>query len=152
MAYLTAAEFKLLTLAPAAKVEELPAGWLDQQLDHWSEHIDDRLRKRYATPFAAPVPRIVRMWLCQLVTPRVYLKVGLDATDEQFEAIKADAATADSQITAAADTRDGLYELPLRSDLPGSGVTRKGPKYFVQASPYAARDDWDDQAREDDRS
>lgn len=149
-AYLTAAEFKSLTLATAERVERLPPDWLTNQLEHFSEHIDDRLRKRYAAPFAAPYPRIVRMWLCQLVTPRVYLKAGIDATDEQFVAVQADAGLANEQIEAAADAKEGLYELPLRADLAGSGVTRGGPKAYTQHSPYAARDDFDDLARDED--
>lgn len=149
-AYLTANEFKALAIISAGKVENLPPGWLEGQLLHFSQHIDDRLRKRYATPFSDPAPLIVKMWLTQLVTVRCYLKGGIDATDEQFVAVKDDARLADEQITAATNAKDGLYELPLRADLAGSGVTRGGPKVYTQNSPYAARDDHDEWAREDD--
>jgi hypothetical protein len=154
MAYLTLAEFKLLTIAPPQRIEDIEdkwPGWFAAQLEHFSEAIDDRLRKRYATPFATPAPRIVRMWLTQLVTPRVYLKGGIDATDEQFTAVEADAQLADKQIEAAANAQSGLYELPLRSDAPGAaGISRGGPKFYTQNSPYAARDENASWAKQED--
>lgn len=155
MAYLTLQEFKDLTIAPAGRVEaieEKTRGWVLNQLEHFSAAIDDRLRKRYATPFASPAPRIVRMWLVQLVTPRIYLKGGIDSTDAQFDDVRKDAELADRQIEAAANAKDGLFELPLRSDLPGAGMTRGGPKLVTVNSPYAARDELANWAREDDAS
>jgi hypothetical protein len=154
-AYLTLAEFKSLTLASAGRIEDIEEktqGWIANQLEHFSAAIDDRLRKRYVTPFASPAPRIVRMWLTQLVTPRVYLKGGIDATDEQFDAVQKDAELADRQIEAAANAKEGLFELPLRSDQPGAGMTRGGPKLVTVNSPYASRDQCDSWAREDDHS
>ena len=58
--YLDVDGFTLRTIMPAADVARLDQNWLIQTLEDWSEEIDDRLRKRYAVPFASPCPKIVK--------------------------------------------------------------------------------------------
>jgi hypothetical protein len=136
VAYLTESEFEDLTIAPADVLASLPVGWLARQLSAWSNWIDARLRKRYAAPFVAPYPDIVCLWLSQLVTLRCYQKVGFNSADAQSELVVAQAQAAEDQITQAANAFEGLFELPLRQDLPGSGISRSYAHSATDYSPY----------------
>lgn len=103
-----------------------------------------RLRKRYAIPFVAPFPEIACGWLEAVVTPSVYRRRGIDPTDEQIVSLDALAAKALEEQKEAADSKDGLYELPLRQDLPSTGVDHGGPLGYAEADPY----EWRDRQRE----
>ncbi len=139
--YLDLEAFKGATLAPASyadEVEALEPGWLLAKLTWWSAWINARLAKRYATPFAlAPnTPETVTGWLEQLVTWELYLKRGIDATAQQLERVEARHDSAKKEVTEAADSEKGLFELPLRSDSTVTGVSRGGPLGYSEASPY----------------
>jgi len=143
MAYLDVTAFRALTLAPASYVDAIEvahAGWLLGRLTHWSDRIDARLRKRYAVPFAASplTPPIITGWLEALVTFELYAKRGVDATDSQIVEMRQRFDATLAELKEAADSRDGLLELPLRSDNPTSAVTKAGPQGYSEASPY----DW----------
>jgi hypothetical protein len=142
-AYLTTAEFKTYTVMPAVDVDALEAAapnWLANQLLSASVHLDARLRKRYAVPFAAPVPEIVKMWVTRVVTLRAYLRRGVDASDLQFAEIKADADTAVAEVKEAADAAAGLFDLPLRADSTASAITAPSPLAYSESSPYTWTD------------
>lgn len=149
-AYLTASEFETLSVMPAEFIAELPAGWLDANLEVWSDWINGRLRKRYAAPFAAPVPGIVKLWLARIVTFEAYKRRGWDPTDEQAQQISEDNATARDEIKEAANAVDGLFDLPLRQDTTASGISKGGPLSYSEASPYVAFDRQGDVARNED--
>lgn len=140
MAYLTKTTFGQLTLAPRSYIEEIESQepqWIDRTLVHWSEWIDDQLRKRYAVPFSEPYPRTVVTWLVALVTPLVYAKVGVDASaDPQFALIMRLYETAFTDIQAAANSKDGLFELPLNAGSVAAGITKTAPLVHTEASPY----------------
>lgn len=104
--------------------------------------IESRLMKRYLAPFAAPVPQIVIGWLVALVTLDVFSKRGFNPGSAQDEeAIIGRAQRARDEIKEAADSKDGLFDLPVRQDLPGtSAVTRGGPLSYSEASPYTWTD------------
>lgn len=147
-AYLTVAQFRLRTTMPQSDVDALEVsdpGFLDAQLTSWSSRIDAQLSKRYAAPFASPVPEIVLEWLTRCVTVRAYLKRGVNPSDEQFAAIKEDAEAALKEVEAAANSQTGLYDLPLRSDTTASGITKGGPLAYSEQSPYV----WADYQRQD---
>lgn len=140
-AYLSKAEFKGLTISPARYVDEIEAdesGWTDRQLAYWSRWLDARLAKRYATPFAAPpnTPVAVTGWIERLVTSRVYLKRGIDPTDAQWDAIQQGHTDALAEIREAADSVEGLFELPLNESDTSDGITRGAPLSYTEASPY----------------
>lgn len=126
------------------ELEELYPGWLDGQLLNRSGWLDSRLRKRYAAPFADPVAETVTGWLCDIVTLRAMLKRGVDPTDAQFAEIKARHDTAELQVTEAANSDTGLFDLPLNSGLTGApsatGIVRGGPFVYSEQSPYVFRD------------
>jgi uncharacterized protein DUF1320 len=137
--YLDRPAFKLLTIAPASYVDEIHVrepGWIDAQLIAASAWINSRLSKRYDAPFASPYPEAVTLWLSKLVTYALYLKRGVDQTDEQFDDIKQQALDAQVEIKEAADNKDGLFDLPLRADTVESGITRGGPLGYSEVSPY----------------
>lgn len=154
MAYLTVAGFKDFSLMPSALVdelEEIAAGFLDQQLESESRRIDSRLRKRYAVPFEAPVPVAVQGWLARIVTVRAFLKRGVDPTDAQFTEIKADADAAIAELKEAADSNEGLFDLPVRADSTATGISRGGPFGYSEASPYVWTDLQVATGRDEDR-
>ncbi len=146
--YLDFAGFKDLTIIPSDFVDQVEAvspGWVEKQLDYWGRWIDSRLRKRYASPFAAfdavpPTPLAVQGWLCRLVTVRVMLKRGVDTDDLQYPAINADAELVRDELTEAANSEEGLFDLPLRTDENGSLITQANPLSNSQQSPYVWTD------------
>ena len=138
--YLDVDGFKARTLAPATYVDEVEAiesGWTLEQLSIWSAWIDSQLRKRYAVPFATPYPDAILVWLSDIVTERLYLKRGVDASDRQIGEIKDLAAKAREDIQQAADAANGLFELPLKQDVTATGVSKGAPLAYHEAGPYA---------------
>lgn len=155
MPYLDKAAFAILTVMPAESVdaiEMVAPGWIDGQLTYWSGWIDSRLRKRYAAPFSAPYPEAVTGWLARIVTVRCFLRRGVDPTDLQFEEIKADADRAMEEIKEAADSNEGLFDLPLRADTTASGISRGGPFGYSEQSPYVWTDGQAETGRNEDRN
>lgn len=143
-AAITVAEFAARTVMPSEDVDRLEtqyAGFLDAQIASAQAWIDARLSKRYAIPFASPVPEVYLGWIVALVTLQAYQRRGWNPTSAEntlvIEAVK----QAKDEIKEAADSATGLYELPLRQDRPGvSGVTYGGPLGYSEASPW----DWTD--------
>jgi hypothetical protein len=139
-AYLTSSEFKLLCPLPTEFVDEVEArapGYVDAQLEYWSRWIDSRLSKRYAAPFIVPYPVAITGWLARIVTPRVWTKRGVDSTDEQWGEIKKDDEQARAEITEAANSETGLFDLPLRANTTDSGISKAFPRGYSEQSPYA---------------
>lgn len=140
--YLTLSTYQDLTLAPSSYVEFVEAeepGWINRQLELISSLIDAKLAKRYDTPFDADSPpAVVLDWVSRMMNPRLYFKRGIDPSDRQVSEMREDAANAWAEVLDAANSKDGLTELPLRADLPGSqGVTKTAPLSYVETSPYA---------------
>lgn len=153
MAYLDLAGFRGLTTLRAAvvtRVEAEHAGWIDEQLGAVSDEIDAQLAKRYEAPFAAPYPRIVKLWLAQIVAAAVLDKHGAEALEAQATRFYEAEARARTQIQAAADAEKGLYQLPLRGDTNKSGVKRGGPRSYTEASPFVHRERQRDRGRLED--
>lgn len=138
-AYLTIARFKLLSTIPSVfvdTVETTDPGYTDAQLSYWSDWIDSHLRKRYAAPFASPVPGAVEGWLARIVTPRVWTKRGVDPTDAQYQEVKGEDLEARAEIDRAANSETGLFDLPLRANTTDSGIVKGFPASYSEQSPY----------------
>lgn len=139
-AYLTMSEFQDRTTMPPEFITALDAarpGWIATQLTLASRWVDARLGKRYAVPFAVPVPDLVLGWVTRLVTFECWQRRGYDPADQSMVQAKQDADDAKAEVREAADSQDGLFDLPLRADIPGtSGISRKGPFSYSEQSPY----------------
>lgn len=154
-AYLTVAEFKVKTLIPSVYVDEVEGiapGFVDGQLADVSRRLDGVLRKRYAAPFSAPYPEQVQEWLARIVSPRVWMKRGVDATDSQWDTIQEDAKAAWAEVAQAADGNAGLWDLPVAGGSTASAVSRGGPLVYSEQSAYVWTDRQACTGREEDRA
>lgn len=143
MAYLTLAEFKARSIMFPADVdalETLRPGYTDTRIAVWQSVIDSRLRKRYAAPFASPVPEIVLGWLVSFVTHDAQRARGVNPEDPTIVMMTDDKTLADTQMKEAADSDTGLFDLPLRQDLQNSAVAFGGPMGYSETSPYVSAD------------
>lgn len=118
--------------------------FVESRLRIETSKINARLSKRYAAPFADPVPEIVLGWLVALVTPKLYQRRGWDPSDAQAAEIIKDAETARDEILEAANSETGLFDLPLRDDGSKSAIGRGGPFSYAEPSPY----EWTDHQAE----
>ncbi len=143
-------------------VETDSPGFVDMRILIRTSYINARLRKRYGNngtnstlPFTAPIPEVVLGWLTALVTLDVLRKRGINPNDPQAEMYKTDFDTAMAEIKEAADSKDGLFDLPTGTPDPEDGessVTTGGPLGYAEASPYAWTNIMARQGRADDRS
>lgn len=153
--YLTVERFKLLTLLPASwvdAVETVSPGYTAARIGVASDHIDARLRKRYGGNWTDPVPGVIEKWVTQIVTLDVDLKRGVSPTDEQFRIIQGQHDAALVEIKEAADSEVGLFDLPMRDDLAGSGITLGGPRAYSEQSPYVWTDTQAEIGHQQDRA
>lgn len=153
MAYLTLAEFKLLSTMQSESVDELETRWpgyVDAQLDSKSHWINAQLRKRYAAPFESPYPAAVKSWLACIVTMQCWKRRGYDPTDESMQEAIEDRAEAKREIAEAADGEKGLWDLPLRSDTTATGISKGAPLGYSEQSPYVGFDLQRETGREED--
>lgn len=145
MPYLTRETFRLISSAPSTVIDDVDAvnpGFVERHLERVSSYVDSRLRKRYAVPFASPVPLVIERWIATLVTREVLLKRGLDPLDQQWPEYTAAAERSEKELLEAANSDTGLFDLPLRDDAPaGTGVARGGPYVYSEASPFVAFDE-----------
>lgn len=88
---------------------------------------------------ATPVPEIVLGWLTTLVTYDLYRKRGVNPQDPQIELLVVEMTNVLAEIKEAADSRDGLFDLPVSED-EDSAVTTGGPLGTSQTSPYVWTD------------
>jgi hypothetical protein len=158
--YLDLDEFKGLTVMPSLYVDEVEKkypGWVDKQLDIKSRWIDSRLRKNYASPFAAftddpPTPLTVQNWLQLIVTREVWLKRGVNASDEQFALVAQRAETAEAEVLEAANSEDGWFDIPRRVDADGTLMARTQTQAYSEQSPYVWTDKQVTTANSEDKS
>jgi hypothetical protein len=154
-AYLDLAAFRLRTLMPQIDINTVEAetpGFTAARLATWSAKIDTRLRKRYAVPFAVPVPEAVLEWLTKIVTFELYLKRGVDPADQSIALVKADKEQAEAEVKEAADAVGGLFDLPLLDTKDATAITKGAPLAYVETSPYVAFDLQRTNGRADDNS
>lgn len=154
MSYLDLAEYKKYSVLPSGDiddVETVQAGWVDRRLRAISNAVDARLRKRYSVPFSSPYPDQVCDWVARLMDPLTLRKRGVDATDEQYVSIEAEASMAREEIKEAADANEGLFDLPALDTADASAISKGGPLGYSEASPYVGGDVQVYYARDEDR-
>lgn len=150
-AWLDVDGFALRSVMPAEDVERLEEqypGYLTQQIAVWQRWIESRLWKRYALPFGEPAPETAIGWLVSLVTLAAYQRRGWNPAGAENQLIIDAATTAREEVKEAADSVDGLFELPLRDTATAPGVSLGGPFGYSETSPYV----WTDRQRETGRS
>jgi hypothetical protein len=148
--YLDLAGFTARTVMPASDitvVETKTPGKTAALIAQHQAWIDSRLRKRYAVPFnqnGATVPEVVLMWLVRLVTPDEFRARGVTpGQDDQVARIDALADEARADIREAADSKEGLFDLPLSDALTPSAIVQPQILSHSPASPY----EWMDRQR-----
>jgi hypothetical protein len=88
---------------------------------------------------ATPVPEAILGWLVALIDVKVLLKKF--STLVNFPEFKETAKTAVDEISQAANSKDGLFDLPVTEDAAdGSAITTAGPLWSTNMSPYAGAD------------
>lgn len=146
-------------------IESQESGWVQAQIDRIGAMLDSRLAKRYAVPFGgdpsltgerSDVPYILEEWITAILTARMYAKRGVNPSSGELwftEMVIEPMKLAAAQITEAANSETGLFDLPLKESLaPSGGATRGGPKMYTESGPYTWTDVQVDTAREEDES
>lgn len=95
------------------------------------------------------VPDVILKWLTQLVTFDVLERHGADANDPFVQRRQADADAAKADVLEAANSRDGLWDLPVDDDQ-GSAITTGGPRFYSETSPYVGQDLLEERGRCED--
>lgn len=150
--YLDLPGFRQRTLMSVIEVDYVEVdspGFTASRIAFATSYIHGRLRKRYGAslPFSAPYPEIILRWITELVTYDVLRKRGLNPQDPTAEMYRADAQRAFDEIKEAADSKDGLFDLPSPEE-GASNVSTGGPLGYSETSPYV----WTDYERSIGRS
>lgn len=141
--YLDLATFTLQSPMPPddiAALETLVSGYVEARIAYWSAYIDARLRRLYAVPFAT-TPGIVAGWIVALVTFDCYSKRGFNpSSDQDTAAIVEPRTRALDELKEAADSQNGLFDLPLVEGADTSAGTKATPLVYTETDPYAWQD------------
>jgi len=133
---------KLVGALPARDIDELDVvfpGTVDGISEAESRKADARLAKRYATPFQEPYPEALRSAVAYCVVYRLYQKRGPNPGSALEEAVLRDYNEAKDWFKEAANSKDGLIELPPREDGDDDkGVVQGGPLCVNDLTPYDA--------------
>lgn len=147
-AYADSAGIKLVGILPPGDVDDLDVqrpGVVAAVCERVTRLIDARLAKRYKTPFD-PVPIAVRDCAEQLATVRLYRIRGAQPGTEIEQSIKDTQEAAEAWLKEAADSKDGLIDLPFRDNdsVDASAIDRGGPMCESDLDAYS----WMDADRE----
>ncbi len=96
-----------------------------------------------------PVPDVVLKWLTHLVTLDVLERHGVDPADALAVRRADDAKQAKAELEEAANSREGLWDLPVDDDQ-GSAITTGGPRFYSETSPYVGQDVEEERGRCED--
>jgi hypothetical protein len=86
-----------------------------------------------------PVPSIILVWLVNMVTYDAYRKRGMNPSDPNGELIVQEFKDTITDLKEAANSKDGLFDLPSNEDA-DSAVTTGGPLGYSEQSPYVWTD------------
>jgi hypothetical protein len=140
MAYVDIEYVKLVGTMPAHDIDALEAltpGTFSAIASSVSRIFDARLFKRYKTPFVEPVPEVVRWHVAHVVVAALWKKRGFNPGSEQDALIERAKDEALAWLKEAADSKEGLVELPIREATPdATGVVKGGPIADSEATPY----------------
>lgn len=88
---------------------------------------------------APPVPAAILKWLTALVTVDVWDKRGADPSDPEMVRAQGRKDQAIAEIKEAADSKDGLFDLPVSEDQ-DTAVTTGAPLGYSEQSPWVWTD------------
>jgi len=153
--YANLLDVKDLGIMPAEDIDELERrepGITERISTKISALFDAKLIKRYAAPFEQPYPDVLVYHVAQAVAYRLYLRRGYNPSSEQDAEIKEANDRAWEWLDEAANSEEGLVELPRRQETPGaSAVNKGGPFGYSEASPYTWMDRQREAVRNDER-
>lgn len=89
---------------------------------------------------STPVPEIALGWLASIIDVDFWQRRGANPSDPTIVQAVADRDSALLEIKEAADSKDGLFELPTVDSIGDSAVAKAGPLYYSEASPYVSAD------------
>jgi hypothetical protein len=84
---------------------------------------------------APPVPETILRWLTSLVTDDVSVRHGINPNDPLAVRIAGRVEQTWKQLEEAANSKEGLWDLPASEDQ-GSAVNTGGPQAYAEQSPY----------------
>lgn len=139
--YVTIQDVKDLGTLPAEDIDEIEARYPGLTLriaTKVSAYFDSRLAKRYAAPFREPYPDVLIDQVARVVAYRLTLKRGFNPSSEQDQLIEKEKDEALAWLKEAADSKDGLIELPARQATPPdvAAVNAGGPLAYSEPDPY----------------
>lgn len=155
MAYVDIDFVKLVGSMPPSDVDAVEAlypGTFAAIAESVSRMFDGRLFKRYAAPFTAPYPEALRWNVAHVVVAALWQKRGYNPGSAQDEIVQTNKTEALAWLKEAADSKDGLVELPLRENTTAEGVSKGGPLFFAEQSPYAWMRKQSDAGRAEDEN
>jgi hypothetical protein len=101
----------------------------------------------------APIPEIVLGWLVAMLDVDCWEKRGINAAgDGQYQRAVDEMGAALSELKEAADSKEGLFELPTNDVAGDSAVTQGGPMFYSEQSPFVWMDQQRQTARSEDRA
>lgn len=143
---------------PAADIDILETafpGTFDAIAGTVTRMFDAKLTKRYSTPFGLDslgafdidrVPDVIKLNVCDVVIYYLWRKRGFNPGSAQDEdAIIGARDRAITWLQEAADSQNGLIELPLRdTGVDQNAVVKAAPLSYTETSPFV----WADRQRE----
>jgi hypothetical protein len=119
--------------------------FVERRLDTAASWILARLRKRYNTKqIIDATPEIVLGWQEALVTLACFKRRGFNPSSAQDAEIVKAAEDAKLEIKEAADSNEGLFDLPILDSPDASAISKSSTFGYSEASAYA----WTDVQRE----
>lgn len=101
---------------------------------------------------STPVPEIALGWLVAFVDIAVWDRRGRNAQDPTCASALERYTEAKDELKEAADSKEGLFELPTNDQAGDTPVIRAGPLAYSETSPYVSADMQAMQGREEDLS
>lgn len=98
---------------------------------------------------ATPVPETVLQWLTILVSWDCYNKRGRNPQDPLIVDLKEDRVRVLAEVAQAANSQDGLFDLPVSEDL-DSAIKTGGPLFYSESSPFVSADRQEREGRIED--
>jgi len=99
---------------------------------------------------STPVPEVALGWLVALVDVDVWKRRGTNPQDPAIALATTDRDAAVAEITEAANSDTGLFELPTIDTQGDSAVNHGGPLFYSEASPFVSADLQEEQGRAED--